>query len=59
MNHLEKCCNRELLDLQEVCELISTTLSAQTLGDICLIALVEINRELDTRKIQAEGRNKT
>ncbi len=58
MNHLEKCCNRELLDLQEVCKLISTTLSAQTLRDICLIAIVEINRELDERKIQAEGRNK-
>ena len=59
MNHIGKYCNRELLDLQEVCKLISTTLSARTLSDICLIALVEINRELDTRKIQAEGRNKT
>lgn len=60
MNHIEKYCERELQELQEVCKMLSTTSSAQilktqTLRTICLIALIEINRELDTRKIRKEG----
>ena len=60
MNHIEKFCNRELSEMQKYCkEIAKLSVIPRLAKDINIIALIEINRELDTRKIQAEGRNKT
>ena len=59
---IEKYCDRELQEMQQVCTNISQTFigdNTRMMGNIYRIALVEINRVLDERKIQAEGRNKT
>ena len=56
MDNLAKYCDRELQEMQEVCVILGKSETEKMLSDISKIALVGINRELDTRKIQAEGR---
>ena len=62
MNQTEKYSDRELMDMKDKCLYMSlqfaTSKGCCTAGwlDIYKIALVEINRELDARKIQSEGR---
>lgn len=56
MNHIKKYCERELKEMQGVCEILTKSESETEtmLSDISKIALVEINRELDERKIRKE-----
>lgn len=59
MNEIEKYCDRELNEMQCICTYISHNFigeNTKMMGDIYKIALVEINRELDKRKIRGEGR---
>lgn len=62
MNHIEKYSDRELQEMQEVSTNfyrhiigMGTEEGGRRIGDIMQIALVEINRELDKRKIRKEG----
>lgn len=55
MNHIEKFCDRELQEMQEYCkEIAKLSVIPRIAKDINTIALVEINRELDERKIRKE-----
>ena len=50
---IEKYCDRELQEMQELCVYIVNAcgkLNIGFIGDIHQIALIEINRELDERK---------
>ncbi len=59
MNHLENYCDRELAKMQEYCVSLCTysipSLHGNWIKEIHQIALVEINRVLDERKIRKEG----
>lgn len=62
MNHIEQFNIEELKALKGVCvysyiemRKLPQEVEERMLADIFQIALVEINRELDARKIQAEG----
>lgn len=63
MNHTEKYSNQELQDMQERCIYMISSFSTGKdcynagWGDIYKIALVEINRELDVRKLRIYGEN--
>ena len=55
---IEKYSDRELSEMQEYCVYMRNCFKSTSFGypqEIHEIALREINRELDTRKIQAEG----
>ena len=59
MNTIEKYSDRELQEMQEVCryswlKMDKNSKEEGTLSDIFQIALIEINRELDERKIRKE-----
>ena len=55
MNQIEKFCDRELQEMQEYCkEIAKLSVIPRVAKDINTIALVEINRELDERKIRKE-----
>lgn len=55
MTHIENYCTRELTDLRAICKEICIKTDCIPLKEINTIALVEINRELDGRKIRKEG----
>lgn len=55
MANVEKLCDRELSGLREICKEICIKTDCATLKEINTIALIEINRELDGRKIRKEG----
>lgn len=52
MTHIENYCNRELSELREICKKVCIKTKDISLKEINTIALVEINRELDKRKIR-------
>lgn len=56
MNQIEKYCDRELNEMQEICKEVCIKTKFAPLKEINKIALIEINRELDIRKIRKEGR---
>ena len=57
MNHIKKYSDEKLQEMQEYCKEIARLKGLERLArDIHLIALVEINRELDERKIRKEGK---
>mgnify|MGYP001616496166 FL=1 len=60
MNHLEKYSDRELEEIQKYCVGLCgysvPSMQRLWIKEIHQIALVEINRELDERKIRTEGR---
>ena len=60
MNHIEKYSDRELIEMQEIAKDFfihcHAKYSTNNLKNILGIALVEINRVLDERKIRKEGR---
>jgi len=59
MNHLKQYPLRELRELQEMAVWITQQNNTAMVKDLSKIALVVINAELDLRKIQKEGRDKT
>ena len=60
MNHIKNYSDRELSEMKERCLYMITSFKlgndcTSSWGDIYKIALIEINRELDERKIRKEG----
>lgn len=55
MNHIAQYTDKQLQEMQEICTYISQSFvgdSVKMMGDIYKIALIEINRELDERKLR-------
>lgn len=56
MTQIEKFCDRELTDLRDLGKNLCLHKDFRPIKDLIQIALIEINRELDERKIKREGR---
>lgn len=59
MNHIDRYKDNELREMQELCVYVINSCGKLSIGfisDIHKIALVEINRELDERKIRKENK---
>lgn len=58
MNQIERFCDRELSDMQEICAYVCKQSNQGLVGDIYRLALIAINGELDLRKTKKEGRER-